>query len=195
VHQMEDSVIVFEEVQTLPINGRSTMGKVHVINLTGEYLKSVPEIETAAKMDDRLLDDLPKYPDRYQGDFCASRALDDYYGYYFFERQADRSSMISLAELGGDDTLLSPLADDRQTADNYNHKYRKGPPIHVRQAFATAANAFKVIDAPTEGIVVPFGADGRQLINDLCSAFEYLDRKYHSYEYGVVTTKSQIWIY
>jgi CRISPR-associated endonuclease/helicase Cas3 len=87
----------------------------------------------------------------------------------------------------------------------------------------------KTIDAPTEGIVVPFGVGGRQVINDLCAAFEiekqyellrraqqftvnvfpqvlqtlkashavqpvqedigvqYLDERYYSDEYGLVT--------
>jgi CRISPR-associated endonuclease/helicase Cas3 len=153
-------------------NGRSTMGRVHVVNITEEPLNSLPEIKAAAKIAERLLDDFPKYPDRYKGDPCSPQALEDYYHYYFFDRQADMSYMIPPAELGHEDTVLNLLAENKQAVDDYRRKYRKGPPIHFRQAFSTAANAFKVIDAPTEGIIVPFSVEGRQLIVELCSAFE-----------------------
>jgi CRISPR-associated endonuclease/helicase Cas3 len=36
----------------------------------------------------------------------------------------------------------------------------------------TAAKAFKVIDAPTRGIIVPYGDEGKKLIGELCGAFE-----------------------
>ncbi len=35
----------------------------------------------------------------------------------------------------------------------------------------TAAKAFKAIDAPTRGVIVPYGNDGKELINDLCGAY------------------------
>ncbi len=35
-----------------------------------------------------------------------------------------------------------------------------------------AAEAFKAIDAPTQGVIVPFCDAGRELIADLCAAFE-----------------------
>ena len=35
-----------------------------------------------------------------------------------------------------------------------------------------AADAFQAIDANTRGIVVPYGPDGRQIINELCAAQE-----------------------
>lgn len=36
----------------------------------------------------------------------------------------------------------------------------------------TAAKAFKVIDAPTRGVIVPYGSEGKGLISELCGAFE-----------------------
>ncbi len=35
----------------------------------------------------------------------------------------------------------------------------------------SAAKAFKSIDAPTRGVIVPYGESGKAIINDLCSAF------------------------
>lgn len=36
----------------------------------------------------------------------------------------------------------------------------------------TAAKAFEAIDAPTQGVVVPYGEGGSELINDLCASFD-----------------------
>ena len=43
--------------------------------------------------------------------------------------------------------------------------------MFFHQAFMTAAKAFKAIDAPTQGVIVPHGDAGRQLIADLHAAF------------------------
>ena len=44
--------------------------------------------------------------------------------------------------------------------------------MFFRQAFMTAAKAFKAIDAPTQAVIVPYGAAGRNLVADLCAAFD-----------------------
>jgi CRISPR-associated endonuclease/helicase Cas3 len=36
----------------------------------------------------------------------------------------------------------------------------------------TAAKLFKSIDAPTRSVIVRYGDEGRELVNQLCSAFE-----------------------
>lgn len=36
----------------------------------------------------------------------------------------------------------------------------------------TAAKAFKAIDAPTRGVIVPYSKAGRKLVNDLGAAYE-----------------------
>jgi CRISPR-associated endonuclease/helicase Cas3 len=43
--------------------------------------------------------------------------------------------------------------------------------LPLKQAFSTAAQAFQVIDAPTRGILVPHGEEGRKLIGDMAAAF------------------------
>jgi CRISPR-associated endonuclease/helicase Cas3 len=44
--------------------------------------------------------------------------------------------------------------------------------IHLRQSFMTAAQAFKAINSPGQGVVVPYGAEGKAVIADLCSALQ-----------------------
>jgi len=40
-----------------------------------------------------------------------------------------------------------------------------------------AAKAFKAIDSPTRGVIVPYGKAGRELVTDLCAAFE-IDKQF-----------------
>ena len=42
----------------------------------------------------------------------------------------------------------------------------------LNQSFRSAANAFKAIDSPTQGVIVPFDKAGANLISDLYSAFD-----------------------
>ena len=42
----------------------------------------------------------------------------------------------------------------------------------LRHAFMSAAKEFKAIDAPTRGVIVPYGKKGKKLVADLCAAFD-----------------------
>lgn len=69
------------------------------------------------------------------------------------------------------DTLLTLLAGNNLAVDYYKEQCSgSAPPIFLRQAFMTAGAAFKAIDAPTRGVIVQFGPEGKKLVADLCSA-------------------------
>jgi CRISPR-associated endonuclease/helicase Cas3 len=42
----------------------------------------------------------------------------------------------------------------------------------------TAGELFKSIDAPTESIIVPYGERGKEIINQLCAAFD-VEKQYN----------------
>ena len=69
-----------------------------------------------------------------------------------------------------DDTLLNLLSRNGPAVEEYIQRRQAGPPIQLRQAFMTAAKAFRAIDAPTRGVIVPYGEEGKELIASLCSA-------------------------
>lgn len=78
---------------------------------------------------------------------------------------------VAAAQIGHDDTLLNLLSDNAFAVSDYKRTKREVPPIYLRQSFMTAARAFKAIDAPTRGVIVPYGDAGKALINTLCSAY------------------------
>ena len=75
-------------------------------------------------------------------------------------------------DAGRTDTLLNLLSSNQYSVASYVRVNKKGPDLFLRQSFMTAAELFKSIDAPTQSVVVPFGKEGNEIVNQLCSTFE-----------------------
>ena len=153
-------------------NGRRETGRVHVVNPAVENLDMLQDIQCGKGITQRLLDDVEAGIEDFSGNLLAPQAMARYFKYYFFARRQEMDYPVSAQTVGRDDTLLNLLSVNSLAVDEYGRNYSKAPNIYIRQSFMSAARAFKVIDAPTRGIIVPYGEAGRKLINDLCSAFE-----------------------
>ena len=153
-------------------NGAPEPGVVHVVNPAEENLEKLPDILIGREKAKRVLDDYKDDPSRYRGNLVGPAALNDYYRYYFFDRAHDMSYPFAAKDVGHDDTLLNLLAANEQAVSHYAARKQAGPKLFFRQAFMTAAKAFKAIDAPTQGVVVPHGKAGQKLIADLYAAFD-----------------------
>jgi len=153
-------------------NGIHEVGVVHVVNLPNERLEKLPSILQGQNNAQRVIDNYGDAPLRYGSNLLGPEALRDYYQYYFFDRQNDMSYSISPPVVGETDTLLNLLAENSQAVNEYGSRRGSKPDIFLKQAFMTAAKAFKSIDAPTQGVIVPYGRKGQRLIGDLGAAFE-----------------------
>ncbi|MDL2337611.1 MAG: CRISPR-associated helicase Cas3' [Pseudomonadota bacterium] len=151
-------------------NGQPDPGVVHIVNPQQENLGKLPDISIGREKAQRVLDDYAQDPARYNDNLIGPKALAEYYRHYFFERQKEMSYSLPAKDLGHDDTLLELLSVNKPAVDEHTIR-RAAPSLFFKQAFMTAGKAFKAIDAPTQGIVVPYGKDGMELINDLCAAF------------------------
>lgn len=85
---------------------------------------------------------------------------------------------VSPKEVGRDDTLLSLLSTNDLSVNAYKRTNKSAPPLYLRQSFKTAAEAFKVIEAPTEGVIVPYGEEGKRIIAELLSVSGQFEKKY-----------------
>ena len=92
-----------------------------------------------------------------------------YYMNYFFARQNEMDYPLASVELGHDDTLLNLLSDNSVATAEHRRRAGRSPGLFLRQSFMAAGKAFKAIDAPTRGVIVPHGRPGRALIAELCS--------------------------
>jgi CRISPR-associated endonuclease/helicase Cas3 len=78
----------------------------------------------------------------------------------------------SPASIAADTSIFDLLSINEVGSEPYARSLKeRDKPLCLRQALSTAAQAFRVIDAPTRGIVVPHGAKGRAIIGELAAAF------------------------
>ena len=155
-------------------NGRPEPGIVHVVNprRDDENLTSLPDIAKGRDVALRVLDDYAAEPTRYANNLFGPTALGDFYEYYFFERQSEMDYSIPASALGRDDTIANLLAENSGADADCRRKHGKTPERLLNQSFMAAAKAFKAIDAPTQGVVVPYGKEGADIVARLHAAFD-----------------------
>lgn len=158
-------------------NGKSVQGTVHLVNPSDEHvtLEYLKDIAIGRDKVASVLDFFRETPERYEHDLLGPQALADYYTHYFFERQKDMGYPVSPKEakaIGRHDSLLSLLSENGASLAEVG---RKGEQVSTRllnQSFMSAAEAFKAIDSPTQGVVVPWGDAGADLIGRLHGAYD-----------------------
>lgn len=153
-------------------NKRRNVGNVHVVNPADENLSMLKDIHIGKETAERILADVQSGAEDFGGDILAPKAMERYFEYYFYARKDEMSYPVPETVAGRDDNLLNMLSINQQAVAEYGREHGCAPDIYLRQSFMTASKAFKVIDAPTRGIIVPYGDKGKALIGELCGAFE-----------------------
>ncbi len=142
-------------------------GKLILVNLQDEDLQYLDEIRIAKEKTERIFDDYKDNPDRFEKDLLGLKAIEDYYSYYFHERQSEMSYPISKKSiLKREDTIFNLLATNTKSVAAYRRINSREPAIFLCQSFKTAAKLFKVINSPTQGVIVPYQA-GKEIIEEL----------------------------
>ena len=149
-------------------HGEYGIGYVHVINLQGELPKALADIRIAREAAERVLDENAVASECRTIDLADPNLIEQFFRYYFFERRQDMDYPVSADKAGRDDTLLRMLGENGLAVAGC----KAYPEVFLRQAFMTAANAFQVIDANTQGVIVPYTFEGKGVINALCGTFE-----------------------
>jgi len=153
-------------------HGRHEIGIVHVVKPRDENLGRLTEIKVGQEKAERVLADYEANPDTFGSDRIGPQAMNWYYKNYFFDRANEMTYPLSALDIGRDDTLLNLLSGNELATHDYRTRNPGKSLPHLRQSFMTAARAFKAINAPTRGVIVPYGKAGRNLVADLCGAFE-----------------------
>ena len=149
-------------------NGLSKIGKVFVINPAKETIDSLTDIKEGKKVSERILREMEQADSGIPNEVIHPNTMDRYFQYYFYNRA---SEMAYSVDIGRDDNLLELLSTNSKSVGEYSRINGKQPDIYFRQSFKTAADAFKAIDATTQGIVVPYSAKGEKIVADLFSQF------------------------
>lgn len=159
-------------------NGLRDSGNVFVVNPKGENLDRLEEIRIAAEKAERVLDEFKDTPEQFENDILSPAAMEQYYKYYFYDRKDKMNYPVtSMSPVGREDNLFHLLSMNPKSVQEYERIHKSSPALALRQSFQTASKAFRAIDSPTRGVVVPYGDEGKKIVNDLCSAFE-IDKQY-----------------
>ncbi len=153
-------------------NGRHDIGYVYVVNPANENLNKLEEIRIAQDKAQRVLDEYKQDPQTFDDDIIGIEAIQRYYTYYFFDRASQMAYPVSSKDFDHDDDLLTLLSTNKASVAIYNRNKQQAPPLSLRQAFQSAAKAFKAIDTTTQGVIVPYKEEGKLIINNLCAAFD-----------------------
>ena len=149
-------------------HGKREMGRVHVINLAGELPKALHDIRAAQEAAQRVLDENARTGEDRTVDLWNPKLTAEYFHYYFFDRRKEMDYPVNADQAERDDNLLNMLAENTLAVA----ACPRPRSVYLRQAFMTAAEAFQAIDASTQGVVVPYAAEGKAIISELCSAHE-----------------------
>jgi len=147
-------------------NGKRPSGKVTIVNPSCESLSRLPEIQFGKEIAERVLHEYYDNPDVFGHDLLSPNAMRQYYKYYFFDRTNDMSYKISSHEIGHDDDLLSLLSTNSLSVAAYNRSNKSAPPLQIRQSFKSGTGCFRVIDAPGDGVIIPYDK-GKKIISKL----------------------------
>ncbi len=142
-------------------NNKRTLGRVFVVNLKGENLSNLPEIQLAQQECLRVLDEFKESPESFDHDLISPQAIERYYEYYFYQRADEMDYKVKAKNYGRADTLLSLLSTNRHSVKESKRTGQVNSGRILNQAFKSAGEYFKVIDAPTEGIIVPYKGFGK----------------------------------
>lgn len=153
-------------------HGLRPSGDVFVVNAANENLSRLEDIRIGKENAERVLDEYLNDPKQFAGDILGPAAMNRYYFYYFHQRSEKMNYPLSSnSVVGREDNLFDLLSTNPKSLQEYHRVNRDSPLPPLRQSFQTASKTFRAIDSPTQGIVVPYGSKGKDIINELCSAF------------------------
>jgi len=149
-------------------NGLRGMGKVFIINPANETIDSLRDIKVGKEVSERILHEMKLPESVLPNDILNPVIMDRYFQYYFYNRAAEMTYPV---DVGRNDNLLELLSTNSISVGEYSRTQGKQPGIYFRQSFKAAGDAFKAIDAATRGIVVPYAASGKGIVDHLFSQF------------------------
>ena len=146
-------------------NGDLVTGRVHIVKMAEPLPKQLDEIRCAQQNTQRVLEDWRD--DQGDAPFPLSDPLqmERFFGHHFFARKDQMDYPVRAQR---DDTMLQMLGENGMAvADSRLGGVRRNG---FMQSFASAAKEFHVIDSQTQGVIVPLGKDGKDLIAALSAA-------------------------
>lgn len=157
---------------------RPGLGNVWIVNPQNENIDRLQSILIGRDQTERVLDEFIQNPAALGNDRIGIDAMAQYYRHYFFHRKDEmRYKVDASSPIGREDDLFNLLSKNTLSVAAYLRVHKERPPIAFCQSFQSAAKAFRVIDSPTRGVIVPYKSEGEDIIAELCSV-PMLEKQY-----------------
>ncbi|NTV59986.1 MAG: CRISPR-associated helicase Cas3' [Chlorobiaceae bacterium] len=146
---------------------------LYILNISGENLNNLQDIEMAQKNAKLVLRELKESPNKFDNSLLSEAVMKRYFSYYFFRRRDEMTYKIE------SDNLVNLLSLNSKAISAYTRIHNDQPYPHIlSQSFATAAREFKVINSDTQGILVPYNDEARGLLNQFRNTMSTEFRRY-----------------
>ncbi len=161
------------------IGAREKLGNVWIVNPAEENLDKLKDIKIGREKAQTILDDFKDTPDSFENDRIGLKAMELYYNHYFHERQGEMNYKVNAdSPVGRTDDLFTLLSVNSESVNSYvRTNSNTATNLPFKQSFQTASKAFRVIDSLTQGVIVPYGEEGNNIIVELCGAYD-LEKQY-----------------
>jgi CRISPR-associated endonuclease/helicase Cas3 len=153
-------------------NGRHSKRPVYVVNPADEKVDMLEEIKVGQDDFARFMRDYAGSPQEFDNHPLSDKAMKRYFTYFFFNRRAAMTYPVEPPRFERSDTLLNILSYNGMALAEHERHYKSKPDLLLRQSFMSAAKAFRAIDSPAQGVIVHYGKEGTEVINELCAAFD-----------------------
>lgn len=149
------------------------LGYVYLVKCEEEKLGSLEDIRDGKMSSERLLREHERFAQEEES-LDSLQTIDRYYQYYFWEKKNQMDYPVAEGSLRT--SIWEMLSMNCCGVMNWRDKAQKeGWENHLlNQAFRSAGEHFKVIDADTQAILVPYG-EGKRYIEQLNSELSYGD--------------------
>ena len=167
--------------------GNTRKGNVFIVNSNKEKIDRLADIYIGQEITKRILDEVRK--GGHDKKILSESAINQYYFYYFHQRQGEMAYNISANKCGADTNIFEIMSTNKAAVKAFKDLSECDCRYRVRQAFKTAGNNFKVVENNQIGVVVPYSR-GKDLIDhlDTMSSEEIL-RKSQRYTVNVFSNQ------
>lgn len=149
---------------------RSNSGKVHIVEFP-EPPAQLDEIRQGRTVARELLGQWRRANPGKGFPLDDPQQMKEYYNRTFYRRRDEMSYSVGPEGIGRSTSMLELLGANGQARNEAAKSNRPLRRSLLLQSFQTANNAFALI-ANTQGIVVPHGDEGREIVNQLAACFD-----------------------
>jgi len=159
---------------------------VYVLNFSEEIIpQALAEIQVGQEITLRVFREYRSDPEKFDNSLLSGAAMALFYEYYFYDRARLMTYPVKACpkpdhqktEVSQDTTLVDLLGINALSITECSERGADKLPLSLalQQAHSTSAEAFRVIDAPTRGIIVPYNfgdQNGSDLISKLTACYQ-----------------------